>query len=138
MLAGLSAHAHAAGSPQGLWLTQDRHGVVEITDCGGELCGRIVGIGQFLPDGSTPHDAHGVSDCHLKLMPDMKPTGENLWRGNIYDPQNGETYDAEMHVDDHDMLRLRGFIVLPLFGSTQVWTRYSGTVTQDCHMSTPG
>ncbi len=127
--------AASAQGPVGQWLTQDRHGVVAIAPCGARLCGQIVGIGRFQPDGSTPRDARGVSDCHLPLMPGMTRTGDNLWRGSIYNPENGKTYDAEMHVDEQDRLRLRGFIVLPLFGTTQVWTRYKGHVTADCHMS---
>ncbi len=135
LLMGGLARAAATPSPIGLWLTQDQDGVIEIAQCGAVLCGRIVGLGRFAPDGSATRDVHGVSDCGLALMTGMKPIADNLWRGNIYDPENGATYDAQFRVDPQGRLRLRGFIFLPLFGSTQVWTRYTGKLTEDCHMS---
>jgi hypothetical protein len=35
---------------------------------------------------------------------------------------------------DNGDLHLRGYVLVPLLGSTQVWTRYAGQPTADCHM----
>src|SRR5262249_10916003 len=41
-LASASAPACAAGSPFGVWIDHTGRGAVEISDCNGKLCGRLV------------------------------------------------------------------------------------------------
>ncbi len=125
--------AGAAPAPCGQWLTQDRGGVIEITACGPALCGRIVGL---MPkrDGSQPVDWQGRSDCGLQIIDHMAQTAADRWRGSILNPEDGRRYDAELWIDPAGQLQLRGFILIPLLGSTQTWTRYNGAVGPACHM----
>lgn len=140
VLAMLGDAAHAqpatppAASPEGTWLTEDGTGVVEIAPCGQDLCGRIVGIGEFQPDGSAPRDTQGRSECGLTILVLDSRTGAESWEGRVTDPEDGRTYNTTVRLDDAGRLRLRGYIGIPLFGSTQTWTRYPGRLTPDCHM----
>jgi uncharacterized protein (DUF2147 family) len=120
--------------PTGLWLTQDHNGVIAISPCGGNLCARIVGIVMDGPDDKVPVDYRGVSQCALPLITDARQIQPNLWKGHITDPRTGSVYGAELHLDPHGNLALRGFLGITLLGSTQIWTRYAGTPPADCRM----
>jgi uncharacterized protein (DUF2147 family) len=120
----------------GLWLTQDHDGVMRVSNCGSFLCVDIAGVILDNPSDTTPVDSHGVSQCHLRLVSDAKPVGTNLWKGHILDPRNGKLFGVELHLDPRGNLALRGFVGLPLFGETQIWTRFPGNVPDDCRMST--
>ena len=43
--------------------------------------------------------------------------------GTIYDPENGKTYSCHLTLKDINTLRVRGYIGIPLFGRTEIWTR---------------
>ena len=43
--------------------------------------------------------------------------------GTIYSGENGKTYTANVSLQPDGRLRLRGYVGIPLFGETQVWTR---------------
>jgi uncharacterized protein (DUF2147 family) len=43
--------------------------------------------------------------------------------GQIYNGENGKIYSASISLQPDGKLRLRGYLVSPMFGETQVWTR---------------
>jgi uncharacterized protein (DUF2147 family) len=124
----------AAPSVIGLWLTQGRDGVVKISRCGVALCAELAGVILDHPDDPTPHDYRGVSQCHLPLITDAREVKPNLWKGHIVNPRDGKVYGVELRLDAHDNLALRGFLAVPLLGRTQTWTRYGGSVPEDCRL----
>lgn len=136
-LLALSAVAHAAilTAPVGRWLTQDRTAIIDIEPCGnGSLCGRIVGVALDNPTDRVPTDYRGQTQCGLTIIHDALPDGSSGWMGRIDDPRDGTSYDAQLRLDDQHRLRVRGFIGIPLLGSSQVWTSFAGPVPNDCHM----
>ena len=130
---GVAVAADAPPAVGGLWLTQDKGGVIRIGPCDGGLCGWIVGV-VVAPGKPPPTDVHDQPLCGLKLIERLRPSGSNVWQGDITNPHDGRTYDARLTTDQPGQLRLRGYALVPLFGSTQIWTRYKGTVTPDCRM----
>lgn len=132
LLAAMSAAA--APSPVGRWLTEGGRGVIEIAPCGPGLCGRIVGMAAFPADGSLPRDVAGKPKCGLEIVHALLPDGDSDWKGRITDPDTGSVYGATVALDETGRLRLRGYLGISLFGSTQLWTRYAGGVTADCRL----
>jgi uncharacterized protein (DUF2147 family) len=120
----------------GLWVTQDRGGVVAISACGDRLCAQIAGVVLDNPDDAMPVDYRGVSQCHLPLITDATRVGADLWKGHITDPRTGVVYGVELRPGGDNTLHLRGFLGIPLLGRTEVWTRYMGSVPADCRMTT--
>src|SRR3954471_23469036 len=116
----LPVQAASAGPPiGGLWLTQDRDGVIGVEPCGDKLCAHIEGFFLDKPTDPTPVDYRGVSQCHLPLISDAVQVGSNLWKGHIIDPRNGSVYQMEMYLKPDGALALRGYLGVPLLGQTQ-------------------
>jgi len=137
VLAGVLASSGTAAqdrrvnrSALGLWQTQGG-GVIEILRCGRGLCGRIVGIPRT-PSDPIPKDSAGRSQCGLMIMTLVAEEQDGSWSGQITDPRDGAQYHAKLWVDDRGSLHVRGYILLPLLGQTQIWHRYTGRVGPEC------
>ena len=115
----------------GTWLTESGHGVIEIVRCENAMCGSIVGIDRT-PDEPIPTDVTGRSQCGLTIVSDVTQAANDAWYGNIVDPRDGAAYHAKLWVDSEGRLNLRGYVGIPLLGSTQVWSRFTGRLTEDC------
>lgn len=132
-----ASHAEAA-SAVGIWTTDDGESQIQIAPCGPALCGRIVWLKDPYEKNGTPsRDTKNPVAAKrrrlvlgLTILTGMRPEpgkpGE--WQnGRIYDPGSGKTYHADMWMDGADKLKFHGYIGVPLFGETTVWTR-SATV----------
>ena len=123
-----------APPPVGLWLHANKRIQVAIAPCGDRLCGKIVWF-------RWPNDAQGLplvdlnnSDPALRTRPllgltvlrDLRRAGPRTWEdGKIYNPDDGNDYNALMSIQDDGTLRVRAYVLLPLLGRTQLWTRVS-------------
>ena len=135
----LTAPVQAAASPEGRWLTEKKHGVIEIYRCGadGTLCGRLVWF-QIEPDDPNKQglDVHNPdparrnrSLCGVVFMTGFKQAAANAWEdGAIYDVESGKSYGGTITMQPDGALRLRGYIGTPLLGRDTIWTRHTGPV----------
>jgi uncharacterized protein (DUF2147 family) len=120
-----------AADPQGVWLTEDKDAVLTITNCGGQLCGRIIWLesatdlsGSLLLDQNNPDPAKKTQRiCGLVVMSGIKPSGPDTWDGYVYNPQDGNTYSGNITVLSDQALKLRAYVGLPIFGRSETWTR---------------
>jgi uncharacterized protein (DUF2147 family) len=127
--------AGAETGPVGAWLVEGRDGVIAIAPCGAGLCGRIVGMLEPLrSDGSPRVDEHGRPQCGLTILHAAAGDESGLWQGEITDPIDGSVWQCQLSVDGEGRLHLRGYVLLPLLGQTQLWTSYTGHLTRDCRM----
>lgn len=136
LLLALPARAAGQEAPIGRWLTEDGKAVIAIEPCGASLCGRIVGIALSHPSNPIPTDHTGRTQCGLTIIRDAVPDGTE-WRAEIVDPRDGSVYRARMNLDGQRRLRVRGYIVIPLLGRTQVWTPFARTLPESCRMAPP-
>lgn len=119
----------------GDWLTGDNRGVIRITACGDAICGQIVGQ-DWKPGHQQPVDNHGRVECGQWILRAQR-TDPLLWDGHITDPDDGSRYNATFRLIAPDRLALRGYILLPLLGRTQDWTRWSGPIGDQCRFVPP-
>lgn len=125
----------AAQAPQmsvlGRWLSESGKGVIEIYHCADRLCGKIVWLQEAMRDGKPATDRNNPEPelrsrpiCGLIMLGGFRPTEPQHWGdGWIYSPENGKTYHATMTLESPTVLKLRGYVGIPLFGETQTWTR---------------
>jgi len=108
----------------GRWITQSGNLEIEIAPCGEALCGTAV---KVLANHSMSNPAMDAPEKQpalgLKVLQDFVPDGENLWYGRIYNRENGKIYRCRMTLLGSGDLEIRPYIVLPIFGQTQIWRR---------------
>jgi uncharacterized protein (DUF2147 family) len=114
-------------APVGLWLTEDRDGVIRIAPCGQDLCGSIAGQSHAGPEPPI------AARCGLRILT-VAPSRPGIWDGHITNPEDGRVWKAQIWQDTEGQLHLRGYIGLPLLGATQIWTRYPGQLGAGCRM----
>lgn len=128
--------SRASGDPVfGFWLIENQRAVIEIVPCGEEACGKTVWLQEPLNrDGQPKTDSNNTDEklrgrmlCGIELIGNFQRVKPGAWSGGyIYSPRNGQTYSASMELNDNDKLELRGYLLLPLLGQTQIWTREAG------------
>lgn len=61
----------------------------------------------------------------LTIIFHMVDMGEGYYqRGRVLDPRDGSLYHAQMRLlEDGQVLKLRGYILIPLFGKSAIWRR---------------
>ena len=60
----------------------------------------------------------------LIILEDFSFDGDDEWKyGTIYDPESGKTYDCNLTLKSKNILHVRGYIGISLFGRTETWTR---------------
>jgi uncharacterized protein (DUF2147 family) len=123
----------------GIWNNDDGRAKIEIFDCSGRFCGKIVWLGKPLypPDdklgmGGKPRVDRENPDpakktrqiLGLQIMDGFIYHGNAVWeKGHIYDPESGKTYQGKITLVSPQRLRLKGFVGIPLFGRSTTWTR---------------
>jgi uncharacterized protein (DUF2147 family) len=113
LMSGAGA-ALAASSPLGTWIDHTGRGAVEITDCNGALCGRVVWV----------KDAGDEEGCDMQIIGNVKPVAGGKWDGGwIYDPERRSKFDVELTPIGDQKLKVHGYAGMKLFGETMTWTR---------------
>jgi uncharacterized protein (DUF2147 family) len=130
----LAAEPASAQDIRGEWATQGYSARVLIKPCpqaNEHLCGTITWLWE-------PHDASGkpIKDAQnpdlarreqpligLDMLTGFKPSNERLkWSGGqIYNPEDGRTYNASMRIISSELLEVKGCVMV--FCARQVWRR---------------
>lgn len=122
----------AAGSPDGVWLTQAGDAKIRVSRCSGGICGVIVWLkepidpltGKPQVDDKNPNPARAKRPIiGLSLFSGMRPAGPNQWSGQIYNADDGKTYASKVSVTGPATLKVEG-CVGALCGSED-WSRSS-------------
>jgi len=124
----------AAAGPLGAWSTDGDKSRVLIEPCGDALCGRLVWLrepvyadGQAKVDRNNPDEGLRARPIlGLPLLAGFKPEAgaPGRWTdGTIYDPESGKTYSGTLTLQPDGTLGVRGYVGLPMFGRSVLWTR---------------
>ena len=130
-LVGTNASAETDGSIFGRWMSASGRGIIEIYHCADKLCGRIVWLKLVNRDGEPVKDIKNSDPqlqqrplCGMNMLGNFHQTDDSHWEGGwIYNPENGETYSANIALESANVLKLRGYIGISLLGETQTWAR---------------
>ena len=122
---GTAAAPVAADRQLGRWVTESGNLEVEIAPCGEALCGTVVKVlaNRSMADPSKMLPADAPSPLGMKVLRDFKPSGDGEWQGQIFNRENGKTYDCLMSLVAADQLKIRPYVGAPIFGQTQIWRR---------------
>ena len=115
----------APGQQLGRWVTESGNLEVEIAPCGAALCGTVVKVlaNRSMADPSKAMPADAPSPLGLKVLRDFVPAADGEWQGQIFNRENGKTYDCLMSLVAADQLKIRPYVGAPILGKTQIWHR---------------
>lgn len=117
----------------GKWYTENKETVIKIYKSGDKYYGKIVWLkepkednGKMKKDKNNPKKSkRSQTLVGLVLLKGFVYQGDGEWaEGTIYDPENGKTYKARIRLKGKDKLDIRGYVGVPAFGRSTVWTRY--------------
>jgi len=122
-----------AGDPTGTWLTEGGKSRVRVANCGGALCGTVI----WLKDPNDRDTGQPVTDKNnadaskrnrpvigVDIMIAMKPSGApDKWAGEVYNPEDGQTYTGSLTVLDGRTVELKGCVFGGLICKGQTWSR---------------
>src|SRR5579872_2636524 len=113
-------------TPLGRWITASGNVEVAIQPCGRVLCGLVTRVfANHSMQSSGPSKAPPAK-VGLQVLSDVRSAGAGRWVGRVYNRERGQTYDCEFSLDGPDALVVHPYILLPIFGQTQIWRRSRG------------
>lgn len=124
------AHALTTGVV-GTWRGPE-NSIISVAPCGGSLCAKVLSTGDETgaridsnnPDASLRTRAL----CGLQIGEGFHGSDPNKADGgHLYDPRSGKTYKGSM-TSEGDVLLLRGYVGLSMFGRTARWDRVTAPV----------
>ena len=122
LLSGCAAAAERP--PTGEWRTGDGRANIRIDDCDGVLWGII--SWEKEPGGVDLYNSDPAARTRptlgLHILRAMKPARPGLWQGEVYNPENGKSYDSRISLASPDVLRIEGCMLGFLCGGEN-WTR---------------
>ncbi len=112
-------------SPVGEWLVEDGEASIRIEECGNNLCGVVSGAKNWNEtDRKNPNpELRNRPIIGMPILLDMKPTKSNRWEGRAYNSKNGQTYTANISMNNSQGLRVEGCVFGGFLCGGQNWTR---------------
>jgi uncharacterized protein (DUF2147 family) len=121
ILAATVSLATGASVPVGVWENPKHTVAVQTELCGSSLCGTIVAAAPV-----AVADARGSGVKQLigtSLLRDYRRNGPDSWRGIVFLPDRGRTFDSRLTVLSPNQVRISGCILRGLLCKSQIWTR---------------
>jgi uncharacterized protein (DUF2147 family) len=117
---------------QGVWVTDDGLGAVEIAPCGEKRCGRIVWMknpndarGKLQQDVNNPNAALKARPiCGAEIITGLARQSDKSWDiGKIYDPKDGDDHDVAAKLKGSNELEVMGYEGSKWLSETFIWKR---------------
>jgi uncharacterized protein (DUF2147 family) len=109
-LTGLPSIA-SASDPYGEWRRPSTGTQVSFYDCGSKLCAKIVSV----------KDQSRKSTVGTVIMGGAVKSGDNQWKGDLLNTENGKTYSGVVTLEGPQTLNLKGCVGFICQGET--WVR---------------
>jgi uncharacterized protein (DUF2147 family) len=119
-----SCAASAAADPRGEWRVADGRAHIQTAVCEGRLWGVVSWETQPGIDENNPDPAlRKRPTLGLPVILGMAPTSANRWEGEIYNAENGKTYDASVTLKQPNLLEVKGCVLRGWVCSGEDWRR---------------
>jgi uncharacterized protein (DUF2147 family) len=128
----LSPVASAAESLDGFWMDSDGEVILEVSRCGDARCAKVAWLRKPLGPDGLPLTDYRNSDpelrnrpvCGLQVVSGFKQQSDGTWGdGNVYVSDLGASFSGYAEVLGPNKVKITGYVLLPLFGQSEVWTR---------------
>ena len=114
----------------GVWLTSDKDAKIEIYQKESRYFGKMIWFtpavdekGNPLTDSENPDPAKRNRKLEgIEIISNLA-YADGKWKGTIYDPESGKTYNCQIKLLNENALEVLGYIGSPLLGVKQSWKR---------------
>lgn len=117
LLAGVTllglATAASAQDPYGNWTRPSTGTQINMYNCGGKLCAKIVAV----------KDQAKKDTVGKVIMSGADKTGDNTWKGSLLNTDNGQTYNGVVTLEGPKALKLQGCVLGGVICTGETWTR---------------
>jgi len=118
-----------AGDPTGTWQSADGDVKMKVSRCGENICGNIAWLKNPNDDGGKPKTDKNNADPNKRSRPimgsavilPMKSDGADKWSGQVYNAEDGKTYNGSFILAGASKAELKGCVAI--ICKTKVWTR---------------
>ena len=101
-----------AADPYGIYVRPSTGGQVQFYDCGGKLCGKVVKV-------TDPAKKDTIGKV---ILSGAAKTGENSWKGDLLNLDDGKTYTGNLTVLNDKQLKLEG-CALAIICKGETWQK---------------
>ncbi len=116
----------------GFWM--DSHGevVLQVEPCGKDMCAKVVWLRlPYGPDRLPLKDYRNPDAalqnrqvCGLRVITGFAKQEDGTWGGgDVYVPDLGMSFKGYATILSPTQIEVRGYVFMPLFGSTEVWSK---------------
>jgi uncharacterized protein (DUF2147 family) len=116
--AAITSGAAMAAEPTGDWRVEDGSAIIHVENCRGALWGVVAW--EKVPG---RNEQSGRPTLGSAVLINMRPSSQTRWDGQIYNAQNGQTYNANVRMVGDNALRVEGCVMGGVFCGGQQWTR---------------
>ncbi|MCA1241449.1 DUF2147 domain-containing protein [Stappia stellulata] len=114
-----------AADATGVWQRPSGTSRIEIAPCGSALCGTLVWLKAPRNDTQNPDPAKRSRPLlGTRTVMGMTPTGNaGVWKGKVYNAEDGKTYSGRMTLEGANKLSLKGCVLGGLICRGETWSR---------------
>lgn len=113
--------ASAKAPLEGHWKNPKGSVVVRVAQCGASYCGTVIDASAkakaTAKKGGTPNL------IGTRILSEVKPVGENSWRGRAFDPKRNLRAPATIRLIGPSTLSIKGCLIGGMICKEQRWTR---------------
>jgi uncharacterized protein (DUF2147 family) len=111
-------------TPVGVWRDNEKGSVIQIYECEGALCAKVVKPYQAgAKDENNPNPAlRGRPVTGLIFMNGAKRSSTNAWKGSLYNAEDGKNYSGSITLAGNGELQMQG-CAYSIFCQTRVFSR---------------
>jgi uncharacterized protein (DUF2147 family) len=114
--------AAMAAEPVGDWRVEDGSAIIRVDNCRGALWGVVAWEKEPGRDKRSGRPTLGSP-----ILMNLRASSQARWEGQIYNPQSGDTYKANVRMIGDNTLRVEGCVMGGIFCGGQRWTRVAST-----------
>lgn len=107
--------AAAQAALEGKWANPKRSVIVSVAKCGDAYCGTV--------SWASPKNRERGTTPGTRVLSDLKPLGDGLYRGKAYEPKRGISGSATVRQDGPNVMIVKGCAIMELLCKEQRWTR---------------
>jgi uncharacterized protein (DUF2147 family) len=124
--------AYGGENLDGYWMDSDGEVILNIGPCGADRCGKVAWLKKPRgPDGGPLRDYKNPDAslqsrfvCGLPVVIGFKKQPDGTWgEGTVYVPDHGTSFSGYAEVMNPTQVKVSGYVLIPLFGSSEIWTR---------------